>query len=85
MRGDSLHRREEARFSLHVLSEPQGEALRLAQENWAAHRERWDARIYLEAALAAGTPGEARPVLDWLRDNRVEDFRLAALAQQAAR
>ena len=84
MRGDSLHRREEARFSLHVLSEPQ-EALRLAQENWAAHRERWDARIYLEAALAAGTPGAARPVLDWLRDNRVEDFRLAALAQQAAR
>jgi hypothetical protein len=84
MRGDSLHRRDEARFALHVLSEPQ-EALRLAQDNWASHRERWDARIYLEAAVAAGTPGAARPVLDWLRDNRVQDVRLAALAQQAAR
>jgi hypothetical protein len=84
MRGDSLHRREEARFALHVSSDPR-EALRLAQENWAAHRERWDARIYLEAAFAAGAPGAARPVLDWLKDNRVQDVRLAALAQQAAR
>jgi hypothetical protein len=84
MRGERLHRREEARFALHVLSDPH-EALRLAQENWAAHREPWDARIYLEAALAAGNPGAARPVLDWLRDNRVQDIRLAALAQQAAR
>jgi Tfp pilus assembly protein PilF len=84
MRGDRIHRREEARFALHVLSEPH-EALRLAQENWAVHRERWDARIYLEAAFAAGTPGAAQPVLDWLKDNRVQDVRLAALAQQAAR
>ncbi|HJY75957.1 MAG TPA: hypothetical protein VKE95_04960 [Burkholderiales bacterium] len=85
MRGDSLHRREEARFALHVLSEPQ-EALRLAQQNWAsAHRESWDARIYLEAALASGNPGAARPVLDWLRANRVQDVKLAALAEQAAR
>jgi Tfp pilus assembly protein PilF len=84
MRGDSLHRREEARFTLYVLSEPQ-EALRLAHENWAAHRERWDARIFLEAAHAAGDPGAARPVRDWLRDNRVQDVRLASLAQQATR
>jgi hypothetical protein len=60
------------------------EALRLAQENWSVHREPWDARIYLEAALAAANPGAARPVLEWLRDNRVQDVRLAALAQQAA-
>ncbi len=84
MRGDSLHRREEARFALHVLRAP-SEALRLAQENWSVHREPWDARIFLEAALAAGNPGAARPVLDWLRANRVQDVRLAALAQQAAR
>jgi Tfp pilus assembly protein PilF len=84
MRGDSLHRREEARFALHVLNQPH-EALRLAQENWAAHREPWDARIYLEAAVAAGNAAAARPVLEWLRDNRVQDVRLAALAQQAPR
>jgi tetratricopeptide (TPR) repeat protein len=75
MRGDSLHRREEARFTLHVLKQPH-EALRLARENWAAHREPWDARIYLEAARAAGDPGAARPVLDWLREHRVQDVRL---------
>jgi Tfp pilus assembly protein PilF len=84
MRGDSLHRREEARFTLHVLKRPH-EALRLAQENWAVHREPWDARIYLEAALAARNPGAARPVLDWLRENRVQDVKLASLAEEAAR
>jgi Tfp pilus assembly protein PilF len=84
MRGDSLHRREEARFTLHVLKQPQ-EALRLAQENWAVHRELWDARIYLEAALAARDPGAAGPVLDWLRENRVQDVKLASLAKEAAR
>jgi Tfp pilus assembly protein PilF len=84
MRGDSLHRREEARFTLHVLKQPQ-EALRLAQENWAVHRELWDARIYLEAALAARDPGAAGPVLDWLRKNRVQDVKLASLAKEAAR
>ncbi len=84
MRGDSLHRREEARFTLHVLKQPH-EALRLAQENWAVHREPWDARIYLEAALAARNPGAARPVLDWLRENRMQDVKLASLAEEAAR
>lgn len=84
IRGDSLHRREEARFTLHLLEQPH-DALRLAQENWAVHREPWDARIYLEAALAAGNPGAARPVLDWLRENRVQDVKLASLAEEAAR
>jgi len=84
LRGDSLHRREEARFTLHLLKRPH-DALRLAQENWAVHREPWDARIYLEAALAARKPDAARPVLDWLEENRVEDVRLASLACDAAR
>ena len=84
LRGDSLHRREEARFTLHLLKRPH-DALRLAQENWAVHREPWDARIYLEAALAARKPDAVRPVLDWLEENRVEDVRLASLACDAAR
>ena len=84
IRGERLHRREEARFALHVLKQPH-EALRLAQENWAVHRERWDARVYLEAAIAAANAGAARPVLDWLRENRVQDAKLASLAQEAAR
>lgn len=84
VRGDNLHRREEARFKLHVLRQPH-EALRLARDNWAVHREPWDARIYLEAALAAGNPGAARPVLHWLHENRVQDLKLAGLAERAAR
>jgi tetratricopeptide (TPR) repeat protein len=84
MRGDSVHRREEARFTLQLLKRPH-EALRLAQENWAVHREPWDARIYLEAALAAGNPGAAGPVLDWLRENRLQDVKLASLAGEATR
>jgi hypothetical protein len=84
IRGDRLHRREEARFTLHVLKQPH-DALRLSQENWAVHREPWDARIYLEAALAARNPGATRPVLDWLRENRVQDVKLASLAEEAAR
>ena len=84
LRGDSLHRREEARFALHLLKQPH-DALRLAQENWAVHREPWDARIYLEAALAARKPGAARPVIEWLEENRVEDVSLASLAREAAR
>lgn len=84
IRGDSLHRREEARFALHVLKRPQ-EALALARENWDVHREPWDARIFLEAALAAGNPAAARPVLAWLREKRLQDVTLARLAEQAAR
>ena len=84
IRGDNLHLRDEARFTLQVLEQPQ-DALRVAQENWAVHREPWDARIYLEAALAARKPGAARPVLDWLRENRVQDVKLASLAEEAAK
>ena len=55
-RGDSLHQGEEARFLLHLVDQPQA-ALTLAQANWAVQREPRDARILLEAALAAGEPG----------------------------
>lgn len=84
IRGESLHRREEARFALHVQRRPQ-DALRLARENWEVHREPWDARIFLEAALAAGNPAAARPVLDWLRQTRLQDVTLARLAGEATR
>jgi Tfp pilus assembly protein PilF len=83
-RGDGLHRREEARFALHVLGRPQ-EALGLARENWEVHREPSDARIFLEAALAAGDLAATRPLLAWLREKRLQDVTLAKLAEQAAR
>ncbi|MBC7944149.1 MAG: tetratricopeptide repeat protein [Burkholderiales bacterium] len=81
MRGDTVHRREEARFTLHLLREPEA-ALQLAQANWEVQREPADARIFLEAAAAANKPDAARPVLDWLARTRLEDANLAPLVQR---
>lgn len=81
-RGDTVHRREEALFTLRLLERPR-DALRLASENWEVQREPLDARILLEAALAAGEPAAAAPVLDFLRRTGLDDARLAALAEAA--
>ncbi len=81
MRGDALHRREEARFALHLLGEPE-RALRLAKENWRVQREPWDARLVLEAALAAGAAAAAAPVVEWLEEVRLEDVRIGPLIRR---
>ena len=81
MRGDKLHQQEEARFHLYLLGDARG-ALRLAAENYRLQREPRDARILLEAALAAKDAGAAQPALDWLRASGYEDARYARLAQQ---
>lgn len=78
-RGDTTHRKEEARFALEVLGQPQ-RALALARENYAVQREVADARVLLEAALAAGQRNGAEPVLQWLVRSRIEAPALAALA-----
>jgi hypothetical protein len=78
-RGSNVHTREEARFTLVLLDKAQ-QALLLAQENWKVQREPADARILLESALAARDRTAARPVLDWLSTNHVEDLHLHQLA-----
>jgi tetratricopeptide (TPR) repeat protein len=86
-RGTNVHVREEARFTLVLLGNPR-QALPLAQMNWKVQREPADARILLESALAAGNRDAAKPVLDWLSINHVEDRRLqhlAKLVQQESR
>jgi len=86
-RGTNVHVREEARFTLQLLHNPQL-ALPLAQTNWNVQREPADARILLESALAAGNREAAKQVLDWLSTNHVEDWHLqhlAKLVQQASR
>ena len=74
-RGDSVHRREEARFALHLLKRPDT-ALQLAQANWAAQKEPADARILLEAARAARQDAAARPVRDFIAQAGWSDQRL---------
>jgi hypothetical protein len=78
-RGDAVHRREEARFVLAVDRDP-AHALRLARDNWQIQREPADARLLMEAALAAGAPDAAGPALAWLDETGCEWPRLRALA-----
>ena len=80
MRGDTLHRQEESRFQLSVEGN-KNRALERAVANWAIQREPYDARILLEAAVAAGRRDAAQPVLDWLAQSKHEDPQLAALAK----
>ncbi|HYD81772.1 MAG TPA: hypothetical protein VEC06_18380 [Paucimonas sp.] len=81
LRGDTVHQQEEARFALEVQGDPK-KALDLARENWKVQREPRDARIFLEAALAAKEPRAAQPVLEWLERSRIEDRYLRALGAQ---
>jgi hypothetical protein len=78
LRGDTVHRREEARFALRLLGQPDT-ALQLARENWDVQREPADVRILFESALASGDPAAAQPALDFLARTGLEDVRLAAL------
>ena len=81
LRGDTSHRKEESRFALAVHGDVPL-ALKLARENWAEQREAADARVLLEAALAARDRAAAAPVLKWLADNAFEDVRLRPLADR---
>lgn len=80
MRGDELHLSDEARYELDLRRDAPA-ALALALRNWASgQREPADARLLLEAALAAGQPDAARPALQWLDASGHEDRRLRAVA-----
>lgn len=83
LRGDTTHRAEEARFALRLRGDPQ-KAVRLAAENYREQREPRDARILLEAAIAAGDPAAAQPVRDWLQRSGFEDARMRELGRQSA-
>ena len=80
-RGDKVHLREEARFELHVRRNVQ-RALELAAENWRTQKELADARILMEAALAARKPEAARPALDYLSRFGIESAPLSRLRSQ---
>lgn len=80
-RGDRTYMREEARFVLAFERDP-ARALKLARASFRLQREPADARVLFEAALAVGDARPARPALDWLRDNRVQDVTLDALARR---
>lgn len=79
LRGERLHAQDEARFRLEFLADAKG-AVELAVRNWSEQREAADARILMEAAIAANEPRAAQPALEWLRASGFEDVRLTQLA-----
>lgn len=81
LRGDKLHQKEEARFALGVQGDAP-KALALARENYALQREPADARVLLEAALAAGQPAAAEPALHWMAASGIESAALSTLARK---
>ena len=84
LRGDKVHLREEARFTLHLLGEPQA-ALQLASENWRVQKEPADLRILVEAALAARDPAEIDQASAWLRGTGLEDDQIEKLLSAAVK
>jgi hypothetical protein len=78
---DTTHAREAACFALYLAEKPD-KALASALANWNVQHEAIDARLVLEAALAAGHAEAAQPVLDWLDANHVEHAALRVLAQK---
>ncbi len=78
-RGETVHRREQARFTLDLLDQPQA-ALGLAIANWSVQREPADARLLLECAIAAKQPQSAAAVRAWLAATGIADARLRRLA-----
>jgi tetratricopeptide (TPR) repeat protein len=81
LRGDFVHQREEAQFTLHLLHQTRA-ALQLAQTNWQVQHEPADVRIFLESALAAGNAAAAQPALDFIRTNYLEDAQLNRFAEK---
>jgi len=78
VRGDTTHRAEEARYLMHLAGDPAA-ALTVAAANYRVQREPRDARVLLEAAIAARNAGAAQPVRDWLRSSGFEGAHLRQL------
>lgn len=82
MRGDRVHLREEARFELHLRNDP-SKAVQLAKANWSIQKEPADARILLEAAIAARDHESTSELQRWLMQSRLEDAQLTRLLASA--
>ena len=77
-RGDFVPSRDYARFLLDVEGNASA-ALDAALFNWKSQREPADALIVARAAIAAGRPAAAAPVVTFIREQGLEDVRLARL------
>lgn len=78
-RGEAVHRREQARFLLEVLDQPEL-SLAAALDNWSVQHEPDDVLALLRAASAAGNPQAAGPAIDFVRAQGQSDVRVDALS-----
>lgn len=83
LRGDTTHRAEEARFELQLRRNPQ-RAVELAAANYRVQREPRDARVLLEASIAAQNANAGQAARDWLARSGFEDRRLRQLGVASA-
>jgi hypothetical protein len=81
--GLQLHLREEARFELEVRDNA-ATALGLALANWKIQKEPSDARLVLQAALAANDPAAAADVLAFIAKTGLADTRIKPLQDKIA-
>lgn len=84
--GLTAHAREETLYFLRIAKDPMM-ALHRAQVNWALQHEIEDAQLLVDAAMFAGQPQAAVPVVDWMTGQSVvvPAFRLPDAVAQAAR
>lgn len=80
LRGDRLHLQEEARFELELRGNVE-KSLALALDDWNTQREPTDARVLMEAAIAARKPAAAQGALEWMARTGYQDPRYRALAE----
>ncbi len=83
LRGDTTHRREQARFELDVRADPAA-ALSHALAQWAVQKEPADAVLLARSAAAAAQPDAAEPLWRWVRDTGYRDMRLPRAPASAA-
>jgi tetratricopeptide (TPR) repeat protein len=69
--GLDAHAREDAMWFLRLADDP-ARALDRALANWALQREAEDAQLLIDAAMAAGQPEAAAPVLAWMDQEGIE-------------
>lgn len=79
LRNDTVHQREYSRFELRLMHNPI-KALQIAKLNWEVQKEPADARVYLEAAIAAKDKASIQTMLQWLATKKLEDVTLNKMA-----
>lgn len=77
-RGEAVHRREQARFLLEVLDQPDL-SLAAALDNWTVQHEPDDVLALMRAAKAAGNPAAAAPAIKFVHAQGQSDVRVDAL------